>query len=118
MLIRRRDGELFRVDCFTFDSQMEEGEAHTLAITNEERHWRRNVCNPSGQRMWQVLVVFSAPRTHRDKERFPVTTISHSSIQMVEKMSENSNKAKIIIKPRAKDFGTEEHLGVGKQGAR
>merc|ERR1719215_517397 len=43
----------------------------------------------------------SAPRTHRGKERFPGMTITYALIQMVEKISETSNRARIITKARA-----------------
>ena len=39
---------------------------------------------------------YSAPRTHRGKERFPVMTITYYSIQMVDTISETPDKAKII----------------------
>ena len=45
-------------------------------------------------------------------------TISYASIQMVEITSEKSDKVKIITRAQVKDSGTEEHCGVGKQGAR
>ena len=40
----------------------------------------------------------SAPRTHRGKERFPGMTITYALIQMVEKVAEKSDKARIITK--------------------
>merc|ERR1719267_252372 len=43
----------------------------------------------------------SAPRTHRGKERFPGMTITYALIQMVEKISETTDKARIITKARA-----------------
>jgi len=43
----------------------------------------------------------SAPRTHRGKERFPGMTITYALIQMVEKVSEKSDRAKIVTKARA-----------------
>jgi len=43
----------------------------------------------------------SAPRTHRGKERFPGMTITYALIQMVEKIAERTDKAKIITKARA-----------------
>jgi len=43
----------------------------------------------------------SAPRTHRGKERFPGMTITYALIQMVEKISERSDRAKIVTKARA-----------------
>jgi flavocytochrome c len=42
----------------------------------------------------------SAPRTHRGKERFPGMTITYALIQMVEKVAERSDKARIITKAR------------------
>merc|ERR1719393_2123 len=42
----------------------------------------------------------SAPRTHRGKERFPGMTITYALIQMVEKISEMTDKARIITKAR------------------
>merc|ERR1712066_352840 len=43
----------------------------------------------------------SAPRTHRGKERFPGMTITYALIQMVEKVAEKSDKARIVTKARA-----------------
>merc|ERR1719510_558764 len=43
----------------------------------------------------------SAPRTHRGKERFPGMTITYALIQMVEKVAERTDKARIITKARA-----------------
>jgi succinate dehydrogenase/fumarate reductase flavoprotein subunit len=42
----------------------------------------------------------SAPRTHRGKERFPGMTITYALIQMVEKVAENSDMARIITKAK------------------
>jgi len=44
----------------------------------------------------------SAPRTHRGKERFPGMTITYALIQMLEKVAERTDKARIITKARAK----------------
>merc|ERR1719277_2598353 len=38
----------------------------------------------------------SAPRTHRGKERFPGMTITYALIQMVEKIAERTDRARII----------------------
>jgi len=46
----------------------------------------------------------SAPRTHRGKERFPGMTITYALIQMVEKVAEVSDRARIITKARAKQL--------------
>merc|ERR1719321_862045 len=43
----------------------------------------------------------SAPRTHRGKERFPGMTITYALIQMVEKVSESCDRARITTKSRA-----------------
>merc|ERR1712203_1328146 len=43
----------------------------------------------------------SAPRTHRGKERFPGMTITYALIQMVEKVAERTDKARIVTKARA-----------------
>jgi flavocytochrome c len=43
----------------------------------------------------------SAPRTHRGKERFPGMTITYALIQMVEKVAEVTDKARIITKAKA-----------------
>jgi flavocytochrome c len=42
----------------------------------------------------------SQPRTHRGAERFPGMTITYALIQMLEKVAENSDRAKIICKAR------------------
>jgi len=43
----------------------------------------------------------SAPRTHRGKERFPGMTITYALIQMLEKIAEKTDRARIITKARA-----------------
>jgi flavocytochrome c len=43
----------------------------------------------------------SAPRTHRGAERFPGMTITYALIQMVEKVAEMTDKARIITKAKA-----------------
>merc|ERR1712190_30184 len=43
----------------------------------------------------------SAPRTHRGAERFPGMTITYALIQMVEKVAERTNLARIVTKARA-----------------
>eukprot|EP00448_Togula_jolla_P024662 CAMPEP_0170591762 /NCGR_PEP_ID=MMETSP0224-20130122/12574_1 /TAXON_ID=285029 /ORGANISM="Togula jolla, Strain CCCM 725" /LENGTH=1051 /DNA_ID=CAMNT_0010915643 /DNA_START=49 /DNA_END=3204 /DNA_ORIENTATION=+ len=48
----------------------------------------------------------SAPRTHRGKERFPGMTITYALIQMVEKIAERSDRARIVTKARAKSLLT------------
>ncbi|KAL9139004.1 succinate dehydrogenaase [Amphidinium carterae] len=48
----------------------------------------------------------SAPRTHRGKERFPGMTITYALIQMVEKVAEKSDKARIITKAEVKKLLT------------
>merc|ERR1712159_924803 len=46
----------------------------------------------------------SMPRTHRGKERFPGMTITYALIQMVEKVAERTDKARIITKAKATRF--------------
>jgi len=53
----------------------------------------------------------SQPRTHRGAERFPGMTITYALIQMVEKVAEKTDKARIITKAKATSFLTN------KQGA-
>merc|ERR1711939_877889 len=43
----------------------------------------------------------SQPRTHRGKERFPGMTITYALIQMLEKVAEKTDRARIITKARA-----------------
>jgi succinate dehydrogenase/fumarate reductase flavoprotein subunit len=57
----------------------------------------------------------SAPRTHRGKERFPGMTITYALIQMVEKISETTDKARIITKARATKLlqnGSKDVVGL------
>merc|ERR1719229_307591 len=42
----------------------------------------------------------SAPRTHRGAERFPGMTITYALIQMVEKVAESGDRARIVTKAR------------------
>jgi len=55
----------------------------------------------------------SAPRTHRGKERFPGMTITYALIQMLEKCSEKSDKARIITKARVHKLLVEGGACVG-----
>jgi len=56
----------------------------------------------------------SAPRTHRGKERFPGMTITYALIQMVEKVAEMTDKARIITKAKATKLLTgSEGIVVG-----
>jgi len=50
----------------------------------------------------------SQPRTHRGKERFPGMTITYALIQMVEKVAERTDKARIITKAKATKFLTNK----------
>merc|ERR1712008_236587 len=51
----------------------------------------------------------SAPRTHRGKERFPGMTITYALIQMLEKIAERTDKARIITKARATQLLTNDN---------
>merc|ERR1711992_88642 len=55
----------------------------------------------------------SAPRTHRGKERFPGMTITYALIQMVEKVAEKTDRARIITKARAHKLLTNNGAVVG-----
>lgn len=57
----------------------------------------------------------SAPRTHRGKERFPGMTITYALIQMVEKIAERGDKAKVITKARAHTLVLQNERVVGVQ---
>merc|ERR1712113_1264475 len=50
----------------------------------------------------------SMSRTHRGKERFPGMTITYALIQMLEKVSETTDKARIITKAKVHTLVTEE----------
>merc|ERR1719497_129646 len=50
----------------------------------------------------------SAPRTHRGKERFPGMTITYALIQMVEKIAERTDRARIVTKARAHKLLTND----------
>ena len=55
----------------------------------------------------------SAPRTHRGAERFPGMTITYALIQMVEKVAERSDKARIITKTKVTKLLTSGNACVG-----
>jgi len=55
----------------------------------------------------------SAPRTHRGKERFPGMTITYALIQMVEKVAEKTDKARIVTKARVVKLLCEKNVCVG-----
>jgi len=55
----------------------------------------------------------SMPRTHRGKERFPGMTITYALIQMVEKIAESSEIAKVVTKARATKLLSEGGKCVG-----
>jgi len=54
----------------------------------------------------------SAPRTHRGKERFPGMTITYALIQMVEKIAERSDRARIVTKAKATTLLTNKSGAV------
>jgi len=54
----------------------------------------------------------SAPRTHRGKERFPGMTITYALIQMLEKVAEKTDRARIITKARAHKLLTNDSKGA------
>jgi len=53
----------------------------------------------------------SAPRTHRGKERFPGMTITYALIQMLEKVAETTDRARIITKARVTKLITNPNTG-------
>ncbi|CAE8717849.1 unnamed protein product [Polarella glacialis] len=55
----------------------------------------------------------SQPRTHRGAERFPGMTITYALIQMVEKVSEKTDLARIITKAKVYKLVTEGGRCVG-----
>merc|ERR1719169_315125 len=55
----------------------------------------------------------SMPRTHRGAERFPGMTITYALIQMVEKVSEKSDKARIITKARCHTLIMDKGACIG-----
>merc|ERR1712232_153460 len=55
----------------------------------------------------------SHPRTHRGKERFPGMTITYALIQMLEKIAEVTDRARIITKARVYELITNEQAVVG-----
>merc|ERR1712050_775942 len=60
----------------------------------------------------------SAPRTHRGAERFPGMTITYALIQMLEKVSEKCDKARIITKARATQLLVNNDAVVGCEYAK
>merc|ERR1712113_557910 len=54
----------------------------------------------------------SAPRTHRGKERFPGMTITYALIQMLEKVAERTDRARIITKAKAHKLITNPNGGA------
>merc|ERR1712003_420391 len=54
----------------------------------------------------------SQPRTHRGKERFPGMTITYALIQMLEKVAEKTDRARIITKARAHKLLMNEEKGA------
>jgi len=54
----------------------------------------------------------SMPRTHRGKERFPGMTITYALIQMLEKVAEKTDRAKIVCKARAHKLLMNEEKGA------
>merc|ERR1712070_345871 len=55
----------------------------------------------------------SQPRTHRGKERFPGMTITYALIQMLEKVSEATDRARIITKACVNKLITNDRAVVG-----
>ena len=48
--------------------------------------------------LWLLVSAALQPRTHRGKERFPGMTITYALIQMLEKIAEKTDRARIITK--------------------
>merc|ERR1712113_540394 len=55
----------------------------------------------------------SQPRTHRGKERFPGMTITYALIQMLEKIAEKTDRARIITKAEVCKLITNGNAVVG-----
>merc|ERR1712050_385328 len=55
----------------------------------------------------------SQPRTHRGAERFPGMTITYALIQMVEKVSETTDLARIVTKAKVVRLLCENSIFVG-----
>merc|ERR1719229_1319255 len=55
----------------------------------------------------------SQPRTHRGKERFPGMTITYALIQMVEKVSEMTDLARIVTKAKVVRLLCQNNICVG-----
>merc|ERR1712056_165626 len=55
----------------------------------------------------------SQPRTHRGKERFPGMTITYALIQMLEKVAEKTDRARIVTKANVFNLLTEKNICVG-----
>ncbi|CAL1128826.1 unnamed protein product [Cladocopium goreaui] len=55
----------------------------------------------------------SQPRTHRGKERFPGMTITYALIQMLEKVAEKTDLARIVTKAKVFKLVTEGNACVG-----
>ncbi|CAE7613769.1 osm1 [Symbiodinium sp. CCMP2592] len=55
----------------------------------------------------------SQPRTHRGKERFPGMTITYALIQMLEKVAEKTDLARIITKAKVFQLVTDKNACVG-----
>jgi len=55
----------------------------------------------------------SQPRTHRGKERFPGMTITYALIQMLEKVAEKTDKARIVTKAEVFELITKNGDVIG-----
>merc|ERR1712060_543930 len=60
----------------------------------------------------------SAPRTHRGAERFPGMTITNTLIQMLEKVAEKTDRARIITKACVNKLITNGNAVVGCEYAK
>merc|ERR1712196_257793 len=55
----------------------------------------------------------SQPRTHRGKERFPGMTITYALIQMLEKIAEKTDRARIVTKAEVFDVIMNGNAVIG-----
>merc|ERR1711966_636294 len=55
----------------------------------------------------------SQPRTHRGKERFPGMTITYALIQMLEKISEKTDRARIVTKAKVHKLTMKNGACIG-----
>jgi len=106
------DAEIFVADTLKGGAKRPEVAKVLCANSGPDVEWLMDVFNLDLSLVAR-LGGHSQPRTHRGKERFPGMTITYALIQMVEKVAEKSDIARIVTKAEVNQLLTANGCVVG-----